>query len=41
MVISTQHLAEASLEQVREAVIEEVVKKALPSRLLDKTPGFW
>ena len=36
VVISTQHLAEASLEQVREAVIEEVVKKALPSRLLDK-----
>lgn len=36
VVISTQHLAEASLEQVREAVIEEVVKQALPSRLLDK-----
>lgn len=36
VVISTQHLAEASLERVREAVIEEVVKKALPSRLLDK-----
>lgn len=36
VVISTQHLAEASLEQVREAVIEEVVKKALPSRLLDQ-----
>ena len=36
IVISTQHRAEASLEQVREAVIEEVIKKAVPSRLLDE-----
>lgn len=36
IVISTQHLAEASLEQVREAVIEEVIKPALPSRFVDK-----
>ena len=36
IVISTQHLAEASLEKVREAVIEEVIKPALPSRFVDK-----
>ncbi len=36
IVISTQHLAEASLEQVREAVIEEAIKPALPSRFVDK-----
>ncbi len=36
IVISTQHLAEASLEQVREAVIEEVIKPALPSRFVDR-----
>ena len=36
IVITTQHLAEASLEKVREAVIEEVIKPALPSRFVDK-----
>ncbi len=36
IVISTQHLASASLEQVREAVIEEVIYEAVPKRLLDK-----
>ena len=36
VVISTQHLPEASLEQVREAVIEEVIRPALPKRLLDE-----
>lgn len=41
VVISTQHLAEASLEQVREAVIEEVIQKALPSRLLDKNTKIY
>ncbi len=41
IVISTQHLPEASLEQVREAVIEEVIEKAVPSRLLDKNTRFF
>ncbi len=36
IVISTQHLESASLEQVREAVIEEVIYQAVPKRLLDK-----
>ncbi len=36
IVISTQHLASASLEQVREAVIEEVIYQAVPKRMLDK-----
>ena len=34
IVISTQHLESASLEQVREAVIEEVIKQAVPKRML-------
>ena len=36
IVISTQHLDSVSLEQVREAVIEEVIYQAVPKRLLDK-----
>ena len=36
IVISTQHLGSVSLEQVREAVIEEVIYQAVPKRLLDK-----
>ena len=34
IVISTQHLASASLEQIREAVIEEVIKQAVPKRMI-------
>ena len=34
VVISTQHLDSASLEQVREAVIEEVIKQAVPKRMI-------
>jgi len=34
IVISTQHLASASLEQVREAVIEEVIYQAVPKRMI-------
>ena len=40
VVISTQHLESASLEQVREAVIEEVIKTSLPKRLLDEQTKF-
>jgi len=35
VVISTQHKASASTEEVRAAVYEEVIKKALPSSLID------
>ncbi len=41
VVISTQHLESASLEQVREAVIEEVIKTSLPKRLLDDQTKFY
>ena len=41
VVISTQHLDSASLEQVREAVIEEVIKTSLPKRLLDDKTKFY
>ena len=34
IVISTQHLDSASLKDVREAVVEEVIKTSLPKRLL-------
>ena len=34
IVISTQHLDAASLEQVREAVIEEVIYQAVPKRMI-------
>ena len=36
IVISTQHLASTPLEQVREAIIEEVIYQAVPKRMLDK-----
>ena len=41
VVISTQHLDSASLEQVREAVIEEVIKTSLPKRLLDDQTKYY
>ena len=41
VVISTQHLESSSLEQVREAVIEEVIKTSLPKRLLDEQTKFY
>ena len=41
VVISTQHLDSVSLDQVREAVIEEVIKTSLPKRLLDDQTKFY
>ena len=37
VVVSTQHSPDISIEQLREAVIEEIIKPNLPSRLLDNT----
>jgi len=37
VVLSTQHAADISLETLREAVIEEVIKPALPAELLKNT----
>ena len=36
IVVSSQHAEEASLEQIREAVIEEVIKKIVPAELMNK-----
>ena len=40
VVVSTQHAAEVSIGDVREAVIEEVIKPNIPSRLLDADTRF-
>jgi len=41
VVISTQHDAEASQKRIREDVIHHVVKKVIPSRLLDKKTKYF
>jgi S-adenosylmethionine synthetase len=40
VVISTQHTAESTLAQVRDGVIEEVIKQCFPKRLLDARTRF-
>ena len=40
VVVSTQHAAEIAISALREAVIEEVIKPNLPSRLMDKDTRF-
>lgn len=40
IVISTQHTPEVSQEKIREAVIEECIKKTVPSELLKDTKYF-
>ena len=40
VVVSTQHAAEIAISELREAVIEEVIKPNLPSRLMDKATRF-
>jgi S-adenosylmethionine synthetase len=40
VVVSTQHAEEVSNKKIHEAVMEEVIYKALPKRLLDKKTKF-
>ncbi len=40
VVLSTQHAEDVSLEQVREAVIEEIVKPVLPEKWLDRNTRY-
>ena len=40
VVISTQHTPEAKHKQIKEAVIEECIKKVIPANLLKKTKYF-
>ena len=41
VVISTQHAADIAISDLREAVIEEIIKPNLPSRLLDDKTKFY
>jgi S-adenosylmethionine synthetase len=41
VVVSTQHSAEAKNKQIHEAVMELVIKKALPKKLLDNKTKFF
>ena len=41
VVVSTQHAAEASWEQVRDAVMELVVKRVIPSELVDAATKYY
>ncbi len=41
VVVSTQHAAEVSLEQIRKDMIELVIKPTVPSQLLDENTKFY
>jgi S-adenosylmethionine synthetase len=41
VVLSTQHAEEVSNKKIHEAVMEDVIKKALPSKLLDKKTKYY
>ncbi len=41
VVVSTQHSEEASNKKIRDAVMDEVIKAALPHKLLDKKTKFF
>jgi S-adenosylmethionine synthetase len=40
VVISTQHLAKASLEEVRRDVMEHVIKTVIPAKYMDSNTIF-
>ena len=40
VVVSTQHAADIEIKDLREAVIEEIIKPTLPEQLLDKDTKF-
>ena len=41
VVVSTQHAAEVSLEQIRKDIIELVIKPTVPAQLLDESTKFY
>jgi S-adenosylmethionine synthetase len=41
VVVSTQHAEEVSYKKLRDAVMEDVVKKSLPANMLDKKTKYW
>lgn len=41
VVVSTQHAAEVSQEQIREDVIEKIIKEVIPSELLDAETKYY
>lgn len=41
VVVSTQHLASASLDEIRNDVIEKVIKPVLPSEMLDENTKYY
>lgn len=41
VVVSTQHMAEATLEEIREDIIEKVVKAVIPADLLDQETKYF
>ena len=41
VVVSSQHCPEATEEQVHEGILEEVIKKTLPSEMLDKNTKYF
>jgi S-adenosylmethionine synthetase len=41
VVVSTQHAADATHKQIREGVIEQIIKPVVPARMIDKKTEFW
>jgi S-adenosylmethionine synthetase len=41
VVLSTQHSEDVPYKKLREAVMEDVIKKSLPEKMLDKNTKYW